>query len=210
MRLAPFAALALSLPLPAIADACRDEIAALYAGGALDPFAQPAYSYDTTVTAADGTVKYEFHTVFDTPLRSMSGLKGQMVTLSIGSRTWIAPGPDGPWTEAPNQNPDDMEAFHKANRDQLARNIRDAACPGETALDGQRYLTYRFTTQTDPDPATGAYFGSTKTVFIDPATGRLMRIEDTGGFAHYAPDPGTDVTTSVYTYDPAISLSAPD
>ena len=52
--------------------------------------------------------------------------------------------------------------------------------------------------------------GSTKTVFIDPATGRLTRIEDTGGFAHYAPDPGTDVTTSVYTYDPAISLSAPD
>ncbi|MDQ2095786.1 hypothetical protein [Rhodalgimonas zhirmunskyi] len=191
-------------------DPCTRDIRALYEGGALDPFAQPPYRYETTVFNEDGSTRFEFVTVFDTPLKSMSGLKGQNMTLAIGRRTWTGPSPDGPWTETPNQLPEDLAAFHKANRDQLAANLRDTACPGLVEVEGKPRLRYDFTTQTDPNPDQGGtYFGASYSVFIDPDTGHLMRQEQTGPFAHYQPQPGTERWVMVYSYDPAISLSAP-
>ncbi|MDQ2090616.1 hypothetical protein [Marimonas arenosa] len=100
-------------------------------------------------------MNYEMLTTCDTPLRAMSGLKGQMVTLMIGADTWIAPDPDGPWTKPPNRNPPDMEAFHKLLRDQLAANLGDDNCPGMVIQDGRSYLGYRYTSRTDPSPDQG-------------------------------------------------------
>lgn len=200
----PFAA-------PAQADSCRAEIVALFDGGALDPFAQPPHAYDTTVYSPDGSVKYAFYTVFDTPLRSLSGIKGQVMTLAIGNRTWTGPGPEGPWTETPNALPADLEAFHRTIRDQLARNVTAPVCHGVVETAGGRYLAYEFTTQTDPDVAQGGtYFGAREVDYIDPDAGRLMRREQTGQFAHYQPEPGADRWVMVYRYDPAFSLRAPD
>jgi hypothetical protein len=208
LSLALLAALA---PIPALADACTDEIAALFHGGALDPFTRPPHMIETTTRDASGAVQYEMLTLWDTPLRSLSGMKGQMVTLMIGPDTWIGPGPQGPWTKAPNQNPPDMAAFQAAIRDQLAANLRDTACPGQTTLDGQTFTTYRFTTQTDPNPDQGgSYFGAAYTVYISPETGLLAREDQTGAFAHYQPAPGTDTTVALYSYDPALQLAAPD
>ena len=95
-------------------------------------------------------------------------------------------------------------------RDQQAKNLKDTECLGPVVKDGTPMLSYRYTTQTDPNPDMGGtYFGSTRTVFISPDTGRLMRVEETGAFSHYQPEPSTDQSTLVYTYDPSISLSVP-
>lgn len=195
---------------PAIADTCRDEIAALHDGGALDPFERPPHRFDTVVTGADGGLRWEMHTVFDTPLRSISGLRGGTFTLMIDDRTWIGPGPDGPWTEAPNHNPADMAAFHRKTRDQQAANLRDTACLGLVERDGQSLLAYRFTTQTDPDPDQGgSYFGATYTAFVGAGLGRLVRLEQRGQFSHFQPESGTDTWVSTYSYDPDIRLVPP-
>lgn len=200
-----------SLTVPAYADPCREEIVALFDGGALDPFAQPPYAYDTTVYAPDDSVKYAFYTVFDTPLRSLSGIKGQFMTLAIGNRTWTGPGPEGPWTETPNSLPADLEAFHKTTRDQLARNVTAPVCHGVVQKGDGSYLVYEFTTQTDPDQDQGGtYFGAREVDYVDPESGRLMRREQTGQFAHYQPEPGADRWVMIYRYDPALSLRAPE
>jgi hypothetical protein len=206
--LIPFC-VAIALAHPAFATSCRDEIVALYDGGPLDPFVQPPYRYETTVTAADGTVKYEYITFFDTPLRSMNGLKGQTMYLVIGRDTWSAPGPEGPWTPTQNSLPEDMEGSQRAIRDQHAKNVTDAECLGKLDRDGATYVVYRFTTQTDPGDD-GVFFGANHTVFIDPEVNRMMIQEQRGFFAHYQTEPGTDISVAVYTYDPSFAISVPE
>ena len=195
--------------LPAHADACQDEIVALYDGGPLDPFVQPPYRYETQVLDGDGALKFEYITTFDTPMRSMNGVKGQTMYLSIGLDTWSGPGMDGPWTPIANSLPDDLEAFFKANRDNLAANTSEPECLGTVSVDGQDYVGYRYKTQTGPNPD-GTYFGGRYTSYIDPASNRLMRHEWHEPIAHYQPEPGTDVWIQIYTYDDSFALSAPE
>ncbi|MDA7425071.1 hypothetical protein [Thalassococcus lentus] len=202
-------ALCLSTATMGQADPCYDEIVALFDNGPLDPFVQPPYRYETTVYDASGAIKFEYITTFDTPMRAMNRLKGQTVYLSINRQTWSAPGPDGPWTELPSSLPEDLEAFHKANRDALAQNLTEAECLGHVEKDGQSLLAYRYETQTGPN-FDGTYFGATYTSYIDPTTNRLILQEEHKAFAHYQPEGGTDVTIKRYTYDGDFKLSAPD
>ncbi|MFT7593231.1 MAG: hypothetical protein ACI8R4_000544 [Paracoccaceae bacterium] len=196
------------LPFAATAD-CRDEIVALFDGGPLDPLVQPPYRYENSVTAADGSPRYRYVVTFDTPMRSMTEMTTGMTTLAIGRNTWTKSRPDGPWIETPSSLPEDLMGFHKHNRDQLAANVSDAECLGVVPLGGEDMTAYRYKTQTGPNDD-GTYFGSLNTIYIDPASNRLMRQEQTGNFAHYQPEPGTDLTVMIYTYDPAITLAAPE
>ena len=43
--------------------------------------------------------------------------------------------------------------------------------------------------------------GARYTVYIAPETGRLMRQESTGAFAHYQPEPGTDLSVAIGNAD---------
>lgn len=196
----------------ACADPCTDEIAALYDGGALDAFAQPPHRIETTTRLADGTVQYEYLTFFDSPLKSMNGVKGRgLFTLGIGADTWTGPTPDGPWTKMPNQMPVDMEAFRRDMQEQFARNLTKTDCPGLVDSEDGPVRVYRYTSQTDKNEAQGGtYFGGSYTDFIDPDSGRLIRREETGSFAHYSPQPGTNVTVSRYIYDDPRRLTVPD
>ncbi len=200
---------AVSAAMPVLADACRDEIVALYDGGPLDPFVQPPYRYETQVLDGDGALKFEYITTFDTPMRSMNGLKGQTMHLSIGLETWSGPSPDGPWTPTTNSLPENLEEFFKTNRDNLAANTTEPECLGTVTVEGQDYIAYRCRTQTGPNPDS-TYFGGRYTSYIDPASNRLMRHEWHEPIAHYLPQPGTDVWIQVYTYDDSFALSAPE
>ena len=195
-------------PFAASAD-CRGEIVALFDGGPLDPFVQPPYRYENTVTAADGSPRYRYIVTFDTPMRSMTEMTTGMTTIAIGGKTWTRAHADGPWVEAPNSLPEDLEGFYKHNRDQFAANVTQAECLGTVPVDGQDMIAYRYKTQTGPN-SDGTHFGSVNTIYIDPANNRLMRQEQTANFAHYQPEPGTDQTVMIYTYDPTIALAAPE
>lgn len=195
-------------PIAAAAD-CREEIAALFEGGPMDPFVQPPYRYVSTTTGEDGSLRYRYTVTFDTPLRSMTEMEGGMNILAIDHRTWSRASADDPWAEMPSSLPEDLAGFHRQTRDQLAANLTDPECPGTVATaDGDR-LTYRYRTRTGPN-VDGSFFGGLYTIYIDPDTNQLMRQEITENVAHYQPAPGTDRTEMVYSYDPAISLSAPE
>lgn len=204
--------LALSLLPAAVQADCRSDIAALFQGGPLDAFTLPPYGYETTVTTASGDVKYVLEVRWDTPLKSLSGIKGGgNYALSIGGEAWTGPGPDGPWTKSGSMGIDDIAAFQRGIAEQMARNVTDPQCLGTVDVDGMQYTAYQYVTQTDPNPDMGgSYFGGTYTVYIDPATNRQMRQDLNGAFAHYQPEPSTDISVSLYRYGPEFAISPPE
>ena len=203
--------LPLSRPAHALDDTCPNLITAMMQGGALDPFERPPHRFTNTVTAPDGTVRYVFHTVWDTPARSISGIKGSgPFTLVIDRDSWTGPGPDGPWTAAPNQLPPDREAFQRKQLAQMVANLSLASCDGPVEIEGKTYDRYSYFTKTDPDDNMGgAWFGALNIVYIDAETERVMRWEMTDFVSSFAPEVNEDRHTQVFTYDPTISLTRP-
>lgn len=203
-------ALCLVIPAQSSADACHDEIAALFDGGPLDAYQRPPHRHEKQVLDASGTLTHTFTSIVQTPLRTISGLKGGDMTLAIDDDTWTGPSPDGPWTVSENNMPKDREPWHRAMQAQQAKNLSATECPGMVELDGQQYLKYHFSTKTDPNPdMNNAFFGSTDTVYIAPDTMQVMRLEQTGLFSSWLPEPGKDTYVTSFTYDPAIAITAP-
>lgn len=210
-RAGPTLALALVLSLgvtPARADACHDEIAALFDGGPLDPFALPPHRFTHVVTGQDGSPRYAMTVTFESPVRMMTEMDTGMRSLVIGSESWMAQGKAAGWTKVPNVLPDDMAALHARNRDQMRANLTATECLGLVQVDGQPLTAYRYATQTDPDPA-GIYYGATYTTYLDPDSGMKMRQEVDREISHYQPQPGTDHTVQVFTYDDSIAVMPP-
>ncbi|WP_040604684.1 hypothetical protein [Sagittula stellata] len=205
-----FACLALAAPVPALADACRDRIAAMFDGGPLDPFARPPHSFVGTTYDAAGNVRWIYEARYETPLKTVGGMQGGQQVLLDGSDSWMGASPDGPWTKAPNLIPDDHEGFIRAQMAQNVKNLDRTDCPGMADVDGTTLEKFVYFTKTDPTPeSAGAWFGALNTVFVHPQNGRVMRWETSESVAHYAPDPSGDVQVNVYTYDPAITVSPP-
>ncbi len=203
-------ALCLAIPAQSNADACRDEIAALFDGGPLDPYQRPSHRHEKQVFDASGTPTHTFASIVQTPLRTISGIKGGDMTLAIDDDTWTGPSPDGPWTPSQNNMPKDREPWHRAMQAQQAANLTNTACPGIVNFEGTQWLSYRYSTKTDPNPdMNNAFFGSTDTVYIAPDTMQVMRLEQTGLFSSWLPEPGKDTYVTTFTYDPAITITAP-
>ena len=205
------AVLSLSQAAPALADPCRDEIAALFDGGALDIFAQPPYRAEMRVLGPDGAEKQVFDWVVETPVRQLFGMRGgTQYMLHLGAQSWMGPGPEGPWTALGEIGAGGTaEAQRAVGRSQQA-NLQDTECPGVTERDGTAYLTYSFRTRTDPDPARGdSWFSGAQTILIDPGTGLLMIREEREMAGSWAPEPSPDTRITTYAYDPALVLETP-
>lgn len=80
---------------PALADECTAKIAAMFQDGPLDAYQRPAHRHEKQVSDADGNVTYTFLSIVETPLRTISGIKGGDMTLAIDDDTWNGPSPDG-------------------------------------------------------------------------------------------------------------------
>ena len=203
--------LALALaPLQVSADDCTAKIAAAFKGGALDAYQRPAHRHEKQVLNAEGEVTFTFLSIVQTPLRTIAGLKGGDMTLSIEDKTWTGQTPDGPWTVSENNMPKDRIAWHLALQAQQAKNLSKTECEESITREGAEYERLHFTTQTDPNPdANNAFFGGTTTAYIDPATQQVMRLEVTGLFSSWLPEPGTDTHITRFSYDPSIVLNTP-
>ncbi|MBP0483661.1 hypothetical protein [Sagittula salina] len=212
LTMIPVTILTAVLPGAAMAEDCRDRIAALFEdGGALDPFSRPPHSYVATTYDAGGAVKWIYQARYETALRMIGGTEGGNRILMIGPDTWTGPSPEGPWTAAPNQNPPDMEAFFRAHMAASVKNLDRTDCAGVVEIDGLRLVKFTYVTRTDPAPeAGGAWFGALYTAYIDPDTGRLMRQDTAESVAHYASEPSTDLQVTLYTYDPTITIPTPE
>jgi hypothetical protein len=55
-----------------------------------------------------------------------------------------------------------------------------------------------------------AFFGSSDTAYIDLETRQVMRLEQTGFFSSWLPEPGKDTHITRFTYDPEVKINAPE
>lgn len=200
----------LAAPLPALA-ACMDDIATMFDGGPLDPFARPAHRFTATTTGPDGVVKSVYRAEFVSPAHSMGWTEGNpMQVLIIGSDSWIRMAEDTPWMAAPNMVPADHEGFLRLQRDQQRANLTEVDCLGTLNIDGVDHEAVSFVTRTDPAEGTGAWFGGHNRVFIAMDTGRVMRWEVTEAVSSFAPEPSADTQVILYDYDEQITLPRPE
>jgi len=199
-------ALLTTLTTPALADACRDEIAALF-DGPLDPFQRPPHMQIVRVLDAEGTETRVFHNTIQTPLRTLSGIRADhYFTLAIGRDIWTGPSEQGPWTKNAAQMPEGREAAMRTAYAQQQANLTDTVCHGETA---QGLLHYTYRTQTDPD-ATGGFYGSLDQIWLDPDMGQIVRFELSEFVNAWSEGTSQDRHLIEVIFDPAIEVNPPE
>ena len=185
----------------AAADACVEEIRAIYLSG----FERPPYRSVKVVTS-DGA-RVEFTNIVQDIGRTISSVNGGAATLAIGETFWTGPGIEGPWTVSQsNRGPDWKEKALESGR-QYATNMTDAQCLGEFYLDGQERMLYRFTSHTDKDQQ--FWYGATHDLYVDPASGRVMQEEQTNFDNSFKPDPDGH-SVERFAYDSSIEIPRPE
>ena len=192
---------------PAAAD-CAAEIRSLFEGGAWDPFARENRRETTVVQRSDGTVQPSSDVLWDGPIKSINCTPNGCF-MAIGFAAWSGSSFEGPWTRSTDIGTGDPEAFVRGTNTRLAESVREPECLGETDLDGQRMVHYRFLSKPEPNEH-GSWWGGRYTIWVDPALNRLMRIELSEGIASWAPEPSKDVQVTTIVYDDAISINTPD
>ncbi|MEL7117418.1 MAG: hypothetical protein AAGP08_17845 [Pseudomonadota bacterium] len=197
--------LCLAMPVSAQADACRDEIVALF-NGPLDPFQRPPHSQRTQVLNADGSEQRVMLSLIETPMRTIAGQpSSNWFTMAIDNEIWNGPSPEGPWTANPAGFAGDrvaqMERILKA---QIA-NLTDTECHGPDEAGNLRY-TYR--TQSDPDE-NGTYFGALDTITVDKDSGQVIHFDQTEFVNSWSEGVSMERWVIEVTFDPAIKVNPP-
>ena len=191
---------------PVLADACRDEIAALY-DGAIDPFQRPPHRQIVQVYDADGNPTRQYLNTIETPLRTIAGEPAaSYFTMAIDRDLWNGPSPEGPWTQNPAQMPEGREETMRGQYAELRENLTDTVCHGTTA-DGLVHYTYR--TQTNPDD-TGGFFGSLDQIWLDPDTGQIVRFELTDFVNAWTEGVSKERHVIEVEFDPTIKVDPPE
>lgn len=176
---------------PVLADPCVDEIkAAMGKAMTSGPMRMESTITGATAMSMKGEIvpPANMHAVVDTA--------GQVIEMTIlDGKAWMNMA--GAWTELPAAAAAQMTAgFNMADTSALDA-MTDAKCNGTTNVNGKDVLSYSWNLAVD---------GSTTAnrAFVDPANGAPTRME-------------TDVTASGavtnvvvdYTYDPAVTITAP-
>ncbi|MEZ5720668.1 MAG: hypothetical protein R3D59_02605 [Paracoccaceae bacterium] len=164
---------ALSLPLPAVAD-CAGEIAALFDGGAWDPFTR-ANRHEVTMSRAPNGSETQVSEVFwDGPVKSINcSVNGCF--LGIGAETWRSDTAEGPGrrSAAPGSTtrkgsrarpgPDRrLGERARMSRDGRSRRRRGAGLPVLFKPEPNRF---------------GSWWGGRYLVWLTPDAARILRIE---------------------------------
>ncbi|WP_267139548.1 hypothetical protein [Anianabacter salinae] len=209
------AALVLSvvlLPHIALADDCRDRIAALYDGGAMDDAARPPHLLELLQYAPDGSLsERSTGPVIDGTHYQLWSETAKMGVLYIGTEVWYRIGAeDAPWgsrQEMPEVRAEDL-ARQLAEK---AGSITEAECLGQmTAEDGGVFEVYRWRVFTETmEDYGGGVNGAIHEAWVDPGSGLLRRRQDTEVVTPWQAEPDGSWTVASYTYDPSITLTPP-
>jgi len=189
---------------PAWADACREEIAGLFLGGVMDPFARPPHVQYVEERDADGATIRENINYFETPLRTIAGASGNF-TLAIDTDIWNGPSPEGPWSSLGTMLPIDRGEKLVVMNEQQAANVSDTTCHGTT----DEGVKYSFRSTTDPDE-NGVFFGAMHHAWIDPDSNLITRLEMTEFVNSWSEGVSTDTHVIRFEYDPNLKVMAPE
>jgi hypothetical protein len=195
-----------AIPCGAWADACREEIAALW-DGPMDPFQRPPHMQIVQMLDVDGNETRVFHNTVETPLRTIAGERAAgHFTLAIDRDVWNGPSEQGPWTVNAGQMPEGREATMRAQYAQQQANLTDTVCHG---ADEAGLIRYTYRTQTDKD-ATGSFFGSLDTVWLDPEMGQIVRFELSEFVNPWTKGVSKERHLIEVVFDPAIKVVRPE
>lgn len=194
-----------------LADSCKEEISAMHYDGPLDPFARPPYRSEKQVFDADGNMLWVFDDIVETPLKTVSGVRGSgSFALVVDRSVWTGPSLEGPWSSAPSNFPKDREAALKRTRDLRVEGITMAKCAGEVTLDGKTVRQYIFQTKPAPDEKQGGmWFAERSTVFVDPQKEEVVRWEMTDFQSSFMPDVNKEMHVFTFSYDPDLTVDIP-
>ncbi|OWU86181.1 hypothetical protein ATO6_04850 [Oceanicola sp. 22II-s10i] len=193
----------------AVSADCAQEIDALF-DGPMSSFARPPHTQVMTAFAADGSEEAVVDQWVETPLRYASQTRGQAVVMLIDeTKMWSGPTLDGPWTPMGTPLPNGRREWQEKQDADRRANVTEPECLGAQDLNGTAVTVYRFHTKTNPDEF-GAWFGGRQTIFVEEATGHLLRTELRDSTAHYQPTPDGKTVVIDMTYDPDLKLVVPD
>jgi len=146
--------LMLLVATPALAEdpGCLAEIDALH-DGPLNPLVRTPHRVERIITEANGAVTSIWDDVIETPLRAITGIRGQQMTLILDRDCWTGPTAGGPWTLQPGQLAENRIATMTTQQAARRAGIEDAERPGLTEVDGRMLTEYRFVARWQADPA---------------------------------------------------------
>lgn len=186
---------------------CPAEIAGLFSGGAWDPFVRENRRETTVLRHPDGTETPTSDVLWDGPFKSIN-CTPYGCFMAIGNASWTGSSFDGPWTRSNDTGTVDPEEFVRATRDRMADSVADPECLGQTELDGEQALLYRFFSKPEPNEY-GSWGGGRYSVWLTPDAKRLLRTEVADGIASWAPEPSKDVQVTTVVYDDTIRIEEP-
>lgn len=196
----------LAVTTPAAAD-CAAEINSLFHGGAWDPFERENRRETTIIRHPNGTETPSSDVLWDGPLRSINCTPNGCF-MAIGNAFWQGKTFEGPWTRSNDVKNGDPEEFVRATNARLLASVKQPQCLGKTDLDGKSTLHYTFFSKPEPNEH-GSWWGGRYSLWLDPDTNRILRIELAEGISSWAPEPSKDVQITTIVVDETIEIKEP-
>jgi len=197
---------------PAFADACRDEIVALYSGGAMDDDARGPHHIEMTNYAADGTMteRHVGQVISGTHYTLYSEVSKNAV-LYVRTDIWYkSGGPDGPWgnhQEITAVRADDL----RRQLAEKAASVSEAECLGQQEEDGKTYTVYRWRVFTETlEEYGGGVNGARHEAWVDPETGTLAMRKDSEVVTPWKKEADGSTVVTRFDYDDSITILPPE
>lgn len=188
---------------------CLDEVRTVLRND-LDLSKWPPYRSASVIRSVTGVESGRLDSIIETQNRTIATYPGGFSALAIDGKVWTGPSPQGPWSAAPSGNILTDDAARARLQAQQVANLSEAECLGEADLEGKRVVVYRYLTKTDPDPSIGGHwFGGRSKVFLDPATRRVLRWEQSDAIGSFSMGDRTSTQIQSFMYDPTIKVSPP-
>lgn len=204
-------AFCLFLVQPAAADACRDEIVALYKGGAMDEYSRRPYHIEITNFAADGTLT-ERNTgkVIDGTHYTLFSEVGKLGVLYVGTDVWYSTAPGGPWgshQKMPAVRSDDL----KRQLAEKAESVSEVECLGKMEDAGKTYNVYRWRVFTETsEKYGGGVNGALHEAWVDPESGELAILKDAEVVTPWQKKSDGSTVVTRYRFDDLITINPPE
>jgi hypothetical protein len=198
-------------PQTARADACLDEVKALFANE-MHPFNRKPYRSIKTVYSPEGQEQLVFDNIIEAPLETISGNRGGPFGLVIDREIWTGPTQEGPWTPSPVPStfPEDRRAAYEAQHALMLANMGDAVCHGEVELDGKTLIHYEYKVHPPKDRDSVKLWGAeSDKIWLDPETRQVMRWEQTDFETSFLPGVSKERHVVVFEYDDSIRVDPP-
>lgn len=209
MHVVPFAVLAGCLALPAFADCTRDVQKLFDKRGAMNAFARPPHSQVATNYNPDGSVLSVLRGRVESPVRTIVQVgEGGDCTLSVEDGYWNGTCWDGPWDGLSGTFPPGRADKLRDTQAAMRASVTEAECFGQVELEGQSLTKYRYRTligTVEDSTLAGALY----TVFVDEASGQVVRWEADEVVNFWQPEPDGSRTVMQITYDDTIRVTAP-